>query len=299
MEPSLQRALEGVRDDENLAINLKLSKVCQLLSENGLLYEQHLAPSCLTVHPQSRSGLMLNNAFDVHEKGLLALKMGFQVSKVSESFCFEMSSKKEERDKQVGAMRALVTASERKLAPVNGTERFMSVSCSHISQFLKAVGCGQCVTENEELGESFLTVETLEAQFPSDHHFQSMVRNGWQWRCIKSEVEECCPWMPQLLQAALNSGNEISKQSTEMEIALSLAYTYKTSASMENACAVVKAATSLGYVDAISKWVRLYAGGDDFPLVHLLASIQKLFNSSHFLGEEFMGGSLQWRKRMK
>ena len=43
------------------------------------------------------------------------------------------------------------------------------------------------------------------------------------------------------------------------------------------------------YVDAISKWVRLYAGGDDFPLVHLLASIQKLFNSSHFLGEEFMG----------
>lgn len=148
-------------------------------------------------------------------------------------------------------------------------------------------------------GESFLTVETLEAQFPSDHLFQSMVRNGWQWHCIKSEVEECCPWMPQLLQAALNSGNEISKQSTEMEVALSLAYTYKTSASMENACAVVKAATSLGYVDAISKWVRLYAGGDDFPLVHLLASIQKLFNSSHFLGEEFMGGSLQWRKRMK
>lgn len=86
MEPSLQRALEGVRDDENLAINLKLSKVCQLLSENGLLYEQHLAPSCLTVHPQSRSGLMLNNAFDVHEKGLLALKMGFQGSKVAESF---------------------------------------------------------------------------------------------------------------------------------------------------------------------------------------------------------------------
>ena len=85
MEPSLQRALEGVRDDENLAINLKLSKVRQLLSENGLLFKQHLAPSCLTVHPQNRSGLMLN-AFDVHEKGLLALKMGFQGSKVAESF---------------------------------------------------------------------------------------------------------------------------------------------------------------------------------------------------------------------
>ena len=291
MEESLQKALESVRDDGSMAINLKLTKVCQLLSENGLMYEQGLAPSCLTVHPQNRSGLMLNS-FDVHEKGLLALKMGFQLSKVAESFCFEMSSKKTIRDKQVDAMKALVEASDKKLAPVNGSERFMSVSCSHISQFLKAVGCGQCLTENEELAgmnQGYLSLESLEAHFPADHQFQAMVRKGWQWHCIKSEVEECCPWLPQLLQAALNSGNEVSKQATEMEIALSLAYSYNISSSMENACGVVKASTSLQYVDVISKWVKLYGGGGSFCLVHLLASIQKLFNSSQFLGEEFMG----------
>ena len=291
MDEALKNALVAVKDDSNIAINVKMGKILKLLQDHGMVYEQVLVPSLLAIDPDNRSGLM-RNSFDVRSKGVLALKMGFQVSKVSEAFCFEVSGKKATKDQQVDKMRTLVESSDRRLAPLNGTERFLSVSCSHITQFLKAVACGQCFTSNEELlkhacSSHSLSLGSLEAHYQDDQ-FAQMIKAGWPWKCIKAEVEEICPWLPNLLQAAPNSSNAIGKQTTEMEVALNLAYTYKATGSMEEACEACKACTTLGYVEAISNWVRLYGGGDGFPLVELLVSIQKLFNSSLHLGEEFM-----------
>lgn len=74
-------------------------------------------------------------------------------------------------------------------------------------------------------------------------------RHGWNRRRVKAEVEESCPWLPQLLQAALNIGNEISKQATEMENAA----TYKATRSMEIALQTCKASCTLAYVDALKR----------------------------------------------
>lgn len=164
------------------------------------------------------------NSFDVHDKGMAALRVGFQMDKMADSLCFEVAAFKHKMDEQLEKMKALVESSEKRLALLTGSERFLSVSCSHMSQFPKTVGCGQCLTENQEpmaVNNGYLTLESLESSF-QDEEFANMARHGWNWRCIKAEVEESCPWLPQLLQAALNTGNEISKQATEMEIAANL-----------------------------------------------------------------------------
>ena len=38
---------------------------------------------------------------------------------------------------------------------------------------------------------------------------------------------------------------------------------------------------------AVCKYVKLFAGGEGFPVIHLLVGLEKLFNSSLLLGSEF------------
>ena len=129
--------------------------------------------------------------------------------------CFEVNPSKKEQ--QLDAMRKLVAGSEQKLAPVSGLERYMSVSRSHMSQFAKAAGCGQCCSHLEQLQP--FTVEALQSSF-QDEQFGKMVKEGWAWWIIQSDVEVAAPWFPQMLQAALNTGNHISKVATEVELAM-------------------------------------------------------------------------------
>ena len=66
----MKLALEHLRDEPDVAINTKVHKMLQLLKANNHFYQQVLQPHLLTVHPQNRSGLMLNS-WDMHEKGLM------------------------------------------------------------------------------------------------------------------------------------------------------------------------------------------------------------------------------------
>ncbi len=289
MDPSVRNAMEAIKSDPALAINLKVQKILQLLSDKGSMYTQVLQPHLLIVHSQNRSGMMLNS-FDCHEKGLMALKVGWQESKVIESYCFEMSQNKARKEAQMNAMQKLVQSSEKRLAPISGQERFMSVSCSHISQFAKAAGSGQCISELPEL-ETF-SMEAIDAQF-ADQQFKKMVRDGWQWNVIQADVEEGCPWFPQMLQASLNTGNQIVKQSTEMEIAMAISYLYKAHGSMDKAIQLAQAATPLSYLPAIALYMKNFGGGDNFPALVFLQAVQKLFGLSLKLGEEFMAAVAQ------
>ena len=284
MEPALKLAMEKIKDEKGMAINLKSQKILQLLSGKGYLYEQVVQPHLLIVHSQNRSGLMLNS-FDMQEKGLLALKVGWQESKVSESYCFELSAVKEKKESQLEAMRKLVENSEKKLAPVNGMERFMTVSCSHMSQFAKAAWCGQCSSDLEELQP--FTLESLEGKFQDDQ-FSKMVKQGWNWKCIQSQVEDACPWLPQMLQAALNTGNQIAKEATEMEVAMSIAYLHKAHQSMDTAIELCQASTPSSCTQVVAEYMASFGGGPGFPVMVFLQAVQKLFNSSLKLGEDYM-----------
>ena len=279
----MKLALEHLRDEPDVAINTRVHKMLELLKAKGHMYQQVLQPHLLTVHPQNRSGLMLNS-WDMHEKGLMALNVGWQESKVAESYCFEVNPSKKEQ--QLDAMRKLVAGSEQKLAPVSGLERYMSVSCSHMSQFAKAAGCGQCCSHLEQLQP--FTVEALQSSF-QDEQFGKMVKEGWAWWIIQSDVEVAAPWFPQMLQAALNTGNHISKVATEVELAMSLVYLYKTYDSMETALQVCAGTSALTYLDVVALFTKNYGGGasDGFPVVLFLQATQKLLSSSVKLGEDF------------
>ena len=129
MDAVLAKELELIRDDQVLAVNTKAAKILNLLTGKGLVYDQVVPPSLMPVHCQNRAGKMVNS-FDVHEKGFQALKVGWSLEKLGQSYCFELPQSLEDREQQAKAMKLLVESSEGRLAPLTGGERFVSVSSS-------------------------------------------------------------------------------------------------------------------------------------------------------------------------
>ena len=98
---------------------------------------------------------------------------------------------------------------------------------------------------------------------------QTAVIAAWNWH----------PAFPQR-SSCLGSSNHIAGRITEMELCLSLAASYKRTKNMKAAVGMVKASSSLLYLDAVANYVKAYAGGETFPLLHLLFALEKFFNSS-------------------
>ena len=280
-------AMEAIRDDPVLAVNLKAGKMLNMLDSLGYIRIQNLKPSQLLVHPENRSGAMVN-PFNVHQKGWQALKVGWSAKKLEESYALEVSHNWSVKHKQLQAMQTLVEASQGMLAPVAGTEQYMSLSASHMSQFCKAVGAG-CLTQDENLASinKVLSLDTLQQTFP-DAGFKEAVTQGWRWHCIAFTVEESMPWFASFLQGALNASNHIAAKATEMELAMSIAGTYKRTKSLETAIQTCRSMSNLKYLKVVGDFVKNYAGGEDFPLVQFLVHLERAFNSSLMLGEEFM-----------
>ena len=283
MEDSVTKQLEKIKDAPGLAINSKMSAMLQVLSDKGLLYEQKLPPCQVMVHPLNRCGLVVNS-HDSHCKGFMTLQCGFDVCKLAGAYCIETSKSHDKKILQIQENQKLIDGSEKRLAPLTGTERHLSLSCNHISQFCKSVAAGSSFTQHEQL--SSLTLDSLSAHF-NDPAFESAVKHGWVWKCVSAEVEESCGWFPAMLQASLNTGNSVASTPTEIEVAMTLAYWYQKQKNMEDAMKMTQISMPLQCLDIVSHYVRSYGGGEDMNLIHLLYAINKMHGSSLFLGTDF------------
>ena len=87
----MQKQAQEIMASE-LAINLKVTKVLDLLRQESYAYNQVLQPAQCLIHPKNRAGLICN-PWDVHEKGWGFLQVGADLSKIRRSVAFEISSK--------------------------------------------------------------------------------------------------------------------------------------------------------------------------------------------------------------
>ena len=101
----------------------------------------------------NRSGGMVNAA-DAHSRRSQASKVGWARERLSESWCIELSSDCSTRESQLKATQLLVEEVDGKLAQPSGKERWLALSSSRMSQFVKAVNAG-CRPEQEAFGKVF------------------------------------------------------------------------------------------------------------------------------------------------
>lgn len=263
-----------------LAINLKVTKVLDLLRKESYAYHQVLQPAQCLIHPANRGGLMCN-PWDVHAKGWGILQVGPDMSKIRRSVAFEISSKD-----QV-TKNAELARSTNLLPLPTGKERFCTVSSSHLVCFCRCV-LYSTRTEHTELAavcNNHLNLEALIAASgqPVGNPLETMVHKGWSWEVIKSDVEKALPELPHLLAQGLNTDAAVTQGCGEMEAMRSLAEVFTLASNTGSpswpACvAQVKAARPVchEYLDSVAYFAKHFGGGPGFPLVKLLESISNL-----------------------
>ena len=219
------------------------------------------------------------NAWDVHRKGAAILDAGLQPKLlIPSSICIEMASDGESRKRQLNANQNLAATSNAMLPAPIGHERYLTLGNSHWVMFCKALQAG-CVNPK---GQQLHTPAELE----------KLMAEGWEWQAISEKVEQSFPSFPSLCQSALNSVNSNATSTGELEAMLQLSSYLKSGATLSDAVEAVHAAQPVcgQYLRDIATFVKLYTGGEDFPLLDqlkgfcvLIAYMHNIYNKhNHF-----------------
>jgi len=251
--------------DSKQPANLKLDKLNGLFLKNGLASYQTISCSQVMVHPSNRGGSMLNG-HDVKAKGSQIMEQGFRLDLLEASCCaFELSKLPEVRKEQFDANIQLSKTQEGFLAPVQGNELYLSVGGSHTTAYLKAIAHGVVSLEENYMKQQ-------------NHPVQRAIDIGWKWLVLSSLLEEEFPSLPLFYSSSLNSSNSAHVAAGEMECLATIAQYVKLGKSLEQATELTKLGEPAckEYLDTISHFARLFAGGDQMPLVEFLSSFSNL-----------------------
>ena len=96
--------------------------------------------------------------------------------------------------------------------------------------------------------------------------------------------------LPALIQQAQNSSHALASQMNEIEAAMQVSFWFQQCKDMAEAVKLTVASQPAcsHYMETIGAYVRLYGGGEDFPVMKVLDGISKLYGSNACIGEEFM-----------
>eukprot|EP00438_Fugacium_kawagutii_P022896 Skav224158 [mRNA] locus=scaffold2007:112782:115211:+ [translate_table: standard] len=248
--------VDGIMGNEEPVL-VKMKQLVQVCLENGLAYKVTLTPAEMLTHPMNRAGQMLS-AQDVWQKGMKIWTVGVRKELLCDSMAFELSLDNGARAQQVSANQKLVDGSGGLLSALNGKERFLSVSSSHTTAWLKAVASGcQCP---QELGSV-----TLKKGDPNSEALMDLLENGWTWVVFNAAVELQWSHLPGFIQMAMNSTNGNNKQLSEIECAAQLAQCVLQGQSLSTALEQLKACDPQckRSLEAIAIYVSKFGGGED------------------------------------
>ena len=284
LTPEVQKEVDQLLE-QNMPMVSKWKAMEHLLLQHGLAWRAVIHPSMMLVHPLNRGGLGVNG-HSAHAKGAFLLQSGFDREFLHSSTCFELAAEETTRQKQLKFNEAMVGQADGLLGAVSGSERFLSVSCGHVSQFTKAALCG-CKTGQASLQDNTgcLNKESL----GRDEEFKQML-DGWTWLVISSTVEKQWPDMPRLAEKALNASNTAFQSLLEIEIALHMEELSKgmkdpTVAKLaKEACPPGTSGISR-YAGSIAKWLAEFSDKGGF--LHFLSLFSREFGEQCNVGEDF------------
>jgi len=110
----------------------------------------------------------------------------------------------------------LVEISKGLLAPLNSTEKFLSVGTGHFTAGCRAIKSG-CKTPIGCLQDSHGQL-SADRFCKKDHRWSNLLEKGWLWKVWPWQTEVAWPLLPDLAQRSLNSSHAVSSRSAEIEV---------------------------------------------------------------------------------
>ena len=101
------------------------------------------------------------------------------------------------------------------MAPVNGSERYLTLGCGHTAAICKFALNGGGPTSEKSLQDEhgMLCVQKPEGN-PT---FKSMIQDGWAWDIIPCDVDIQYPWFAMVAEKALHTSNHVATEVGELE----------------------------------------------------------------------------------
>ena len=273
---------------ENLAVkglppndHLKLLLAC--LWEHKLIYHVEIIDCKLFLtHKNNRGGLLLS-PHNAHRNAAKIHVAGANISNLANALCVELASHGPMRDEHIQKNMALIERALGLLAPVNGDERYLTLSCGHTAAFCKvAQMLGETSAKELQIADSTkIDVQKL----CKSNDFKTMIHTGWGWDVVRACVDEEFPDFSQIAQKALNTQNNANTAISEFEVMMTIdaslsdcgfkALPNFKELALDNINAMC--APSSSYSGALFDFVTVFGGGAGAPHVALMDTVAKGF----------------------
>ena len=132
---------------KQVAPNEHLQQLLAALKEQNLMYEvECINPKSLLTHKEKRGGLLLS-PHNVHRNAQRIRSSGADLKQLNNALCMELSPHGKLRDEHILRNQRLVERAGGLLAPVNGSERYLTLGCGHTAAFCKQASVGGMTSE--------------------------------------------------------------------------------------------------------------------------------------------------------
>ncbi|CAK0808824.1 unnamed protein product [Prorocentrum cordatum] len=195
------------------------------------------------------------------------------------------------RWQHVAKNKSLVGRAQGLLAPVNGSERYVTIGRGHTAAFCKQAGVQGRASETalQMLNSDLIDVQKL----CQNAQFKLMVEKGWAWEVVPSIIGELFPGFAHVAQEALNTQNHIGTEVGELETCMTSAASANDPGMRELAGwkdTAIENVVSLNvpsakYSKTLLDFVGNFGGGDGAPLVSFMDSVAKQRGCNATLGQ--------------
>ena len=283
-------ALKGMTPNEHLSVLL----AC-LGKYNLKFLVPSINPNLFLTHKNNRGGLLLS-PHNVHRNGAKIHASGANMKNLSNALCFELGSSGSLRQQHIEKNQELIARADGLLAPINGTERYVSVGCGHTVAFCKTVQNGGVTNQPELQAKGSNRIDTQKICMSAD--FDTMVNRGWTWEVIPACVDETFPEFSTIAQRALNTQNHTNTAISELECMMTIeasltdpgfrAMPNFKELALDNISAM--AAPCSSYAASLLEFVSIYGGGPGAPFIKFMDSVAKGFGCNVSLGSAYWAG---------
>ena len=289
---AFEAKFQACLDEKGFAPNEHFAKLVNILEEYGMIYVIKIHAKYFLVHKGNRGGLLLS-PHNCHKNAEGIRRSGADLSQLNNAYCIELSDDAQLKAEHIEKNKALYRRAAGMIPAVTGRERYVTIGCSHTSQFIKHAHAGGN-TPRPKLqiaGSQKISLEYL----CGDSAFSTMINEGWEWKVVKACVDERFPKFASIAQRALNTRNSNNSQIGELEACMTLAETsndagFQSVADWRQLAVdniVSLCAPCAHYSTTLLDFVIEFGGGGDAPTIQFMDNVAKQFQANVTLGETF------------
>ena len=245
----------------------KWNKVMTTLKTHRLSYYiDNASVDLFLVSSDNRAGMGID-AFGAHETLAVIHETGADSDQLIKATAIEMSPLEADITNAMSFNQGLIKEADGMLSDILGSERYLTISCSHFTQPLRAAKAA-CRTPVKSIKDANgrLSVEML-SQNPE---MAALIQKGWRWCIIPWSVANAVPELAGLGQEALNADQATYNVATELEVACNMGRKAEARGG-DWAPAIRQAKAAMppchSYIDVIALYAQTCGGGPGVPMI--------------------------------